>query len=303
VKSYQGKTVYITGGSSGIGLAAAKLFAGAGADVAIFSRDQRKLAAALTLIKAAKVSDAQRLTAEPLDVGDNPEVEAKLAVLARTFGAPDVLINCAGTVWCNYIEETPYDAFEAEMRTNFFGVRNMVMAALPFMKSKGGHIVNVSSTLGFIGVFGYTAYCPSKFAIVGFSEAIRAELKKYNIRVSVLCPPDTDTPQLAEENRTKPPETRAISGNAGLMQPEQVAAAMIKGMERNQMMIVPGFMNKATWILHRLAPGLVRSIMDSDARKAQAQTGSGGQGSKGSGQNPSNRDPRTRNFGWRSKSP
>ena len=269
MKSYQGKTVYITGGSSGIGLAAAKQFAAAGANVAILSRDRTKLDAALPFIQAAKASDGQKFVAEQLDVGNNAEVEAKLAVLARDFGAPDILINCAGTVWCNYIEETPYDAFETEMRTNFFGVRNMVAGVLPFMKQKGGHIVNVSSTLGFVGAFGYSAYCPSKFAIVGFSEVIRAELKKYNIRVSVLCPPDTDTPQLAEENQTKPPETRAINSHAGLMQPEQVAAAMIKGMEKNHLMIVPGFMNRVTWILSRWAPWLVRSIMDSDARKAQ----------------------------------
>ena len=272
MKSYLGRTVYITGGSSGIGLAAAKLFAAAGANVAIFSRDRKKLDAALTLIRAAKVSDGQKFAAEALDVGNNAEVEMKISALARDFGAPDILINCAGTVWCNYIEQTPYDAFETEMRTNFFGVRNMVAAVVPFMKQKGGHIVNVSSTLGFLGAFGYSAYCPSKFAIVGFSEVIRAELKRYNIRVSVLCPPDTDTPQLAEENKTKPPETRAINSNAGLMQPEQVAAAMIKGMEKNRLMIVPGFMNRVTWILNRLAPGIVRSVMDSDARKAQQRS-------------------------------
>ena len=271
MKSYQGKTVYITGGSSGIGLAAAKQFAAAGANVTIFSRDRTRLDAALQLIQAAKTSSEQKFAAEQLDVGNNAEVEAKLAVLARDFGAPDILINCAGTVWCNYIEETPYHAFETEMRTNFFGVRNMVAGVLPFMKQKGGHIVNVSSTLGFVGAFGYSAYCPSKFAVIGFSEVIRAELKKYNIRISVLCPPDTDTPQLAEENKTKPPETRAINSNAGLMQPEQVAAAMIKGMEKNRLMIVPGFMNKVTWILNRFAPGIVRSVMDSDARKAQKQ--------------------------------
>jgi short-subunit dehydrogenase len=286
MKSYLGKTVYITGGSSGIGLAAAKQFAGAGANVAIFSRDQKKLDAALLLIQSAKVSGEQKFAAEALDVGNNADVEAKLPVLSRDFGAPDILINCAGTVWCNYIEQTPYDAFETEMRTNFFGVRNMVTAVLPFMKQKGGHIVNVSSTLGFLGAFGYSAYCPSKFAIVGFSEVIRAEMKKYNIRVSVLCPPDTDTPQLAEENKTKPPETRAINSNAGLMQPEQVAAAMIKGMEKNRLMIVPGFMNKLTWILNRYAPGIVRSVMDSDARKAQAKAGSERQGAGGSGRNP-----------------
>ncbi len=274
MKSYSGKNVFITGGSSGIGLAAARQFAGAGANVAIFSRDRKKLDAALSQIQAARISDGQKFTARQLDVGNNAEVEAELGAVARDFGAPDILINCAGSVWCNYIEQTPYEACEREMRTNFFGVRNMVAAAIPFMKERGGHIVNVSSTLGFVGVFGYAAYAPAKFAIIGFSEVVRAELKPHNIRVSVLCPPDTDTPQLAEENRTKPPETRQINGNAGLMQPDAVAAAMIKGMERGKLMIVPGFMNRLTWTLKRLWPGFVFSFMDSDVRKVQKKKAS-----------------------------
>jgi 3-dehydrosphinganine reductase len=272
MKSYQGKTVYITGGSSGIGLAAAKQFAGAGADVVILSRHRQKLDAALPLIQSAKVSDGQKFLAVQLDVGHHADVDAEMTATARSFGLPDVLVNCAGGVWCNYIEQTPYEAYEQEMRTNFFGVRNMVTALLPFMKERGGNIVNVASTLGFIGVFGYAAYAPSKFAIVGFSEVIRAELKRYGIRVSVLCPPDTDTPQLAEENLTKPPETRAISGNAGLLQPEQVAAAMIRGMEQNRFMIVPGFMNRVSWLAKRWLPGLLFSFMDSDASKAQKKS-------------------------------
>jgi 3-dehydrosphinganine reductase len=254
MKSYQGKTVYITGGSSGIGLAAARQFAGAGANVAIFSRSQTKLDAALTLIEAAKSSNGQKFLAVPLDVANHTEVDAKMAATVRSFGVPDVLVNCAGVAWCNYIEETPYEQYERMMMTDFFGVRNSVTALLPSMKERGGNIVNVASILGVIGVF---------------SGVVRAEMKKYNIRVSVLCPPDTDTPQLAEENRTKPPETRAIAGNTGLMQPEKVAALMIRGMERNKLMIVPGFMNWLSWTLNRWTPGLVRLVMDSDASKAQ----------------------------------
>jgi len=281
MKSYAGKTVYITGGSSGIGLAAARQFAGAGANVAIFSRDRKKLDAALPLVESARAAPGQKFLAVQLDVGNHNEVDAKMAATARSFGVPDVLVNCAGSVWCNYLEQTPYEAYEREMRTNFFGVRNTVSALLPFLKERGGNIVNVSSTLGFIGAFGYAAYAPSKFAIVGFSEVIRGELKRHNIRVSVLCPPDTDTPQLAEENLTKPCETRAINSNAGLMQPEQVAAAMIKGMEKNRFMIVPGFMNCVSYVAKRWFPGLVFAMMDSDARKAQAR--GAGRGASGGG--------------------
>jgi len=269
MKSYIGKTVYITGGSSGIGLAAARLFSAAGANVAIFSRSQKKLDATLPTIEAAKTSAGQKFLAVPLDVGNHTEVDAKMGECVRSFGVPDVLVNCAGVAWCHYLEQTPYEEFERMMMTDFFGVRNTVTALVPFMKERGGNIVNVASILGVVGVFGYSAYCPSKFAVVGFSEVLRGELKQYNIRVSVLCPPDTDTPQLAEENRTKPPETKAISGNVGMKQPEEVAAAMIKGMEQGKLMIVPGFMNWLTWTMKRLWPGFVFSFMDSDTAKAQ----------------------------------
>jgi 3-dehydrosphinganine reductase len=269
MKSYLGKTVYITGGSSGIGLAAAKQFAAAGANVAIFSRTQQKLDAALPTIEVAKATAGQKFLAVQLDVGNHVDVDTKMAATARSFGVPDVLINCAGVAWCHYIEQTPYEQYERMMMTDFFGVRNAVTALIPFMKERGGNIVNVASILGVLGVFGYAAYCPAKFAVIGFSEVLRAELKRYNIRISILCPPDTDTPQLVEENRTKPPETRAISGNVGVKQPEQVAAAMIKGMERGRLMIVPGFMNWLTWTMKRLWPGFVFSFMDSDASKVQ----------------------------------
>jgi len=271
LKSYLDKTVYITGGSSGIGLAAAKQFAAAGANVAIFSRDQKKLDRALPLIEAARAAAGQKFLAVQLDVGNHAEVDTVMAATVRGFGVPDVLVNCAGVAWCNYIEETPYAECERMMMTDFFGVRNTVTALVPFMKERGGNIVNVASILGVVGVFGYSAYCPAKFAVIGFSEVLRAELKPHNIRISILCPPDTNTPQLVEENRTKPPETKAVSGNAGLMQPEQVAAVMIRGMERGKLMIVPGFMNWLTWTMKRLWPGFVFSFMDSDVRKAQAK--------------------------------
>ena len=103
------------------------------------------------------------------------------------------------------------------MKINLYGARNAIAALLPHMRNQGGHIVNVSSIAGLIGVFGYTDYCASKFGLIGFSEALRSELDSQGIMVSVLCPPDTDTPGLAEENLTKPPETLAVSESACVM--------------------------------------------------------------------------------------
>jgi len=87
--------------------------------------------------------------------------------------------------------------------------------------------------------------------------------------VSVLCPPDTDTPAFEIENRTKPEETRAISENAGLMQPQDVAKALIKGIRKKQAVIIPGFERKFTSLAKRLTPNLVEWVMDRSIQKVQ----------------------------------
>ncbi len=137
------------------------------------------------------------------------------------------------------------------------------------MKERGGYIVNVSSICGSIGVFGYADYSAAKFGVIGFSEALRSEVKPHGINVSVLCPPDTDTPGYAEENKTKPPETVAVSGTAGCMKPEQVAGALLKGMGSGQFIIIPGADGQFSVIMKRLFPWLVEMVMDSQIRGVQ----------------------------------
>jgi len=143
----------------------------------------------------------------------------------------------------------------------------MCKAFVPLMKERGGHIVNISSIAGFLGVFGYSAYCPAKFAVFGFSQVLRSELKRYNIHVSILCPPDTDTPQLEMENKIKPEETKAISGNAGVMSPDDVAEAMINGMLKSKPVIVPGLNGKFVLYASRLIPSVVEWVMDREIKK------------------------------------
>ena len=118
-------------------------------------------------------------------------------------------------------------------------------------------------------MYGFTDYCAAKFGLVGFSEALRSELKPHGITVSVLCPPDTDTPGFATENATKPAETMAISQTAKLMTPDAVAAALIKGMRKRPLLIVPGMDGRASVLLKRLAPGLLERFMDATIRRVQ----------------------------------
>ncbi len=187
----------------------------------------------------------------------------------KEFGPPDILVNCAGQATPRTFEEVGYDQFDETMKINLYGTRNTVAALLPAMKKRGGAIVNTSSIAGFIGVFGYTDYNASKFAVLGFSEALRSELKQYDIAVSVLCPPDTDTPGLVVENLTKPPETKAVTAGVGLMKPEAVAKAMIHGMEKGTFVIVPGLDGKFSVLAQRFIPGVVRWTLDRTIKKAQ----------------------------------
>ena len=112
------------------------------------------------------------------------------------------------------------------------------------------------SVLGFMGIYGYTAYAASKFAITGFVDCLRQEMLPHNVTVSVLFPPDTDTPQFHEENRIKPPETKAIAGNIKVMSPDAVAGALLEGIEKQQYHIVPGISSKFTYFMYRHFPSV-----------------------------------------------
>jgi short-subunit dehydrogenase len=143
------------------------------------------------------------------------------------------------------------------------------------MRGGGGTIVNTASLAGLIGTFGYTDYAASKFALVGFSEALRCELRPQGVRVAVLCPPDTDTPGFAEEEPGKPPETRAVSAAASLLQPDDVARALLKGLERGRFLIVPGRSARLLAFGARHWPALARFVMDRDVRRAATASPTG----------------------------
>jgi 3-dehydrosphinganine reductase len=267
-KGYTGKIAYITGGSSGIGLACAQMLAAKGTDVVIFARGRVQLEKALKVVERNRVLEKQRFLAVQLDVSQREQANDLLGKTVADFGSPDILINSAGISYPQKFEDIPYAKFDEIVRVNLNGTWNTVSILLPHMKAKGGSIINVSSVAGYIGVFGMTAYSTSKFAVIGFSEALRSELKRFNITVSVLCPPDVDTPMLERADKIKPEETKAISSSASVMKPLDVARAVINGMGRGQFLILPGAGTKYTHFMKRLFPGLVESIIDGKVRKA-----------------------------------
>ena len=257
MKFYQQHAI-ITGGSSGIGKATAKLLASQGCHISIIARNPRKLEAAKAEIGAARANLHQRVVAISADVSDRLQVEAAIHEAIAQIAPPDLLIASAGIAHPGYFQELPIEVFERTMAINYFGSLYSIRAALPAMeKRQRGHIVLISSGAGLIGICGYTAYSPTKFALRGLAESLRGELKPLGIRVSVVYPPDTDTPQLEEENKTKPLETKQITGTAGTWSAQKVAIEIVRGIEKKSFAIAPGLEMTLLGRLHSLlAPGL-----------------------------------------------
>lgn len=265
---FAGKRMIVTGGSSGIGLALATGAARLGAGVTLVARRTTVLDEARRDIEATV--PGARIDTLALDVADEAAVATAMAAHLDTHGA-DVLVNNAGVVMPGrFVDLAPRD-FHQMMDVNFFGTVHMTRAVVPALIARGtGHVLNVSSLAGVLGIYGYTAYAASKFAVVGFSQALRAELWPHGVRVSVCLPPDTDTPQLAFENQYKPAETKAIGGTKALA-PSVVAQAMLDGMARGDFEIFPDLASRFVARVGSALPGLARRVCDAAQRKASAR--------------------------------
>jgi len=267
---WDGKVVLITGGSSGIGLATARLLAGRGAHIWLAARRQEALTAACEQVNAARRSAAQSCGYVVADVSDARQAAQAVQHVSEALSAPDVVINSAGVVHPGYFHELDIEKFHWMMAVNYFGVVHVCKAVVPAMMARrSGHIVNISSGASLVGVFGYSAYSPTKFAVNGFSGVLRSELKPYGIGVSLVLPPDTDTPQLAYENQFKPPETRALAGNVRSMTAEAVAAAILRGVERRRYLVLPNSDISLTYHLSRLMGASFYNLMDWIIARAQ----------------------------------
>lgn len=272
---FQNQRVLITGGSSGIGLALALQLAAAGAHICLVARRPERLSVAQESVKTACRNPSQRVDILKGDVSLAEEISPLIQNWITQYGPPNFVFNSAGVAHPGYFQDLSLDIFEQMMAINFFGTVHMTKAVIPSMLAAGsGHIVNISSVAGFLGVFGYTAYGASKFAVRGFSDALRAELKPLGIQVSIVFPPDTDTPQLAYESGLKPPETKMLAGGDPLTA-DAVSRAILKGVEKKRYIIIPDLESRLYFNLSGLVGDFLYPIMDwmvANARRKVAQT-------------------------------
>lgn len=182
--SLSGKVVLLTGGSRGLGLLMARQLAAEGARLALVARNAPDLERAAGELRRR---GAEVLTL-PADVGDRLQVEDAVDATVRHFGALDVLINNAGVIQVGPLENQRLDDFETAMNVHFWGPLYAVRAARPYLERSRGRVVNVASIAGNVAVPHLLPYSASKFALVGLSDGLRAELAKDGIKVTTVLP-------------------------------------------------------------------------------------------------------------------
>ncbi|CAG0913840.1 unnamed protein product [Notodromas monacha] len=225
-----GASIWITGGSSGIGLSLAKIAVNHGASVSLFARDEKKLREAKDFLEKSRKLQTSKIFTYSVDVSSGFEaVKSAVAQAEEALGNTYMLINCAGYCFSEVFEKIPMEQFERMMSVNYLGSVYFSRAVVQKMKAEGmGSITFVSSQAGIMGLYGFTGYSASKFALRGLAESLYMELKPYGVGVTFSMPPDTDTPGLVAENVTKPAATKEISAGSGLSSPEQVADKILK---------------------------------------------------------------------------
>jgi len=254
--------VLVTGAGSGLGLRLAELYAERGhaliaLDVAFSAQARDRLGRATA-----------RLHTEDVDVRDGAAVEAAVARGIEALGTPGVAVNCAGVQDAARFEDLSEDAFRRVVDINLVGSRNVAAAVLPRL-GRGGHLVLIASMAGLVANYGYAAYAASKYGVVGLGQVLRIEQRPRGVDVSVVCPPEVETPMVDEERRTMLPATRALKGMAGTLELEPAVREILRGIDRRRAVIVPGRAARRTLLLTRLLPRrVVNAVTDGIVRRA-----------------------------------
>jgi NAD(P)-dependent dehydrogenase (short-subunit alcohol dehydrogenase family) len=270
VSFLRGGVAVVTGAGSGIGRALAQQLAAAGSALAIADIDQK----GLTETAASLGSRQAALTTHVLDVSDEATVGNFAEDVVARHGRVTLLINNAGVALHGTFEEISLDDLRWVMNINFWGVVYGVRHFLPILKQQPrAQIVNLSSVFGIIAPVGQSAYSASKFAVRGFTEAVRHELLGTSVFVSCVHPGGIHTP-IAKRARlgAHAPESKREAAVAFFEQvtptsPEAAAARILKGVERREPRILVGQDARKIDIVQRLRPGTYWKVM---AKRANA---------------------------------
>ena len=249
-------TAFVTGGGSGIGRRLTEKLLAEGTSVAVFDRaGDPELAAQLQSFAAG---DA-RCEVFQADVSEAAAVRDAVKAAVETFGPPDLAINCAGIQDARPFLELDDAAFERMLMVNLMGSRNVAFALLPHMR-RGSRLALIASLAGLVPSYSYSAYNTTKFGVVGLAGALELDCIERGIELSVICPPEIDTPMVREERKTITEVGAKLKDTAGTLQLEPACDYMLKKLKAGKYMIIPGFRARGVALLARLVPGVMRSV-------------------------------------------
>lgn len=250
------KVVIITGGTSGIGKACAKLFIENGAKVVITGRDQKKLD---HTSRELQNGDIIAIQADSSVEEDNKRI---VDLTVDRFGRIDILINNAGISMRALFQDLQLDVFKKVMDINFYGSVYATKYCLPHILRSKGAIVAISSVNGFRGTPARTAYTASKYAMNGFMESLRTEVMNQGVHVMVVCPGFT----ASNIRQTALKADGSIQGESPreeekLMPPEEVAQEVIKGLQKRKRDVILTGQGKLVNFLNKWIPGTMDQLV------------------------------------------
>jgi short-subunit dehydrogenase len=261
---FNDKSVLITGGSRGLGLVLARQLAREGARVSICARDSEELERAQEDLR----QHGTDIFTIKCDVTNNAAVQDMVQAVTNRFGGVDVLINNAGVIQVGPIDVMTIDDFKEAMNTHFWGPLQTILAVLPGMRQRRqGRIVNISSIGGKISVPHLVPYSASKFALVGLSEGLRAELRKDGIVVTTVCPGlmRTGSPRNARFKGRHEQEYAWFSISDSLpitsINAERAAAQIVDACRHGDAELVISVQAKLAVLFHGVFPGLTADAL------------------------------------------
>ena len=259
------KKAVILGGSSGIGLALGKELLNEGYSLLIASRNKEKLDAAKTELNAIKKVEIDTFCCDILD--DNSIKELADFTNEWSGGLVDLLVYSIGDIECDDWNKLSIDDQKHVMDVNYWGAVKSTTALYPYIINTKGSILFISSVAGFMGLYGYTGYSPSKHALTGWAECLRMEAAVKRVKIHVAFPGDTTTPMLKKEREMSLPETKAINAGVKEKSPEQVAAKILNGDKRGKYNIYSDNESPLIRIFKAVMPNFFFRKLDKMAKK------------------------------------
>lgn len=260
MKNLEGKIALVTGSASGIGRATAVEFAKRGCVLALVDVNERGLAECKSAVETLGVKAESFIC----DVSDKTTMEKLARDVQSSLGGVDILVNCAGVGVAGDSREMKLEDWEWIIGINLWGVIYGVHFFLPTLLERKGHIVNISSIFGLVGMAHFTPYCTTKFGVFGMSECLRADLADFGVGVTVVCPGIINTNitraakiyAVTEKEKTFNEKVIDFYATRG-WPPERVARAIVRAVEKNKFLCIVGPESWLLYFMKRIAPGLV----------------------------------------------